>query len=219
MALSFDAATTGSITVASSSGSFSHTCSGINRILFVGVSVSGANGISSVTYNGVSMTLVASIANGTNGEASIWYLISPTSGSNSVSVTASGTTGGAVIGAVSLNGSHQSSPIGATNTATGTSTNPSTSVTTAEDNDWIIDCLFATGAFLTLTPSETQRWNSPTTTCAGGGSTYGPKSPAGSKSMAWTISSSVAWAHVVVAVKEGQFTSLSQPLSLLGIGG
>ncbi|MGH9858921.1 MAG: hypothetical protein ACRD5F_02735, partial [Candidatus Acidiferrales bacterium] len=72
-----------------SSVTFSHSCSGSNRILFVGVYVlqsGGAPAASTVTYAGVSLTLLNRIVNGNHG-SELWYLVAPPTGANDVVVT------------------------------------------------------------------------------------------------------------------------------------
>jgi len=91
MAIAYDSSSSG-YTASGSSLTFSHTCSGSNRILFVGVGpYSAGSTITGVTYNGVSMTLIAtSGASAVGGQhALMYYLINPTSGANNVVVSAS----------------------------------------------------------------------------------------------------------------------------------
>jgi len=79
MAIAFDA-------VVSATANFltwSHTCSGSNRILFVHVINVDVNVPSACTYGGVSMTKLTD--NGTT--QSVFYLINPATGSNTVAVT------------------------------------------------------------------------------------------------------------------------------------
>lgn len=84
------AADGGNNSSASNSLTFSYTVgTGANRLLVVYVG-SGANNITGVTYAGVAMTLAAQSATGNN---SIYYLLNPPSGSNSVVITAATTQG------------------------------------------------------------------------------------------------------------------------------
>jgi hypothetical protein len=86
MAISFDASTAGTQTTGTSL-TFSHTCSGVNRILFV--SVVGTSGkTTTVTYNGVSMTEVGNIT--TTRPIRLYYLINPATGAHDVVISASG---------------------------------------------------------------------------------------------------------------------------------
>lgn len=56
MAIAFDATTTSSLGSAVTSITFSHTCTGSNRILFVCTANNGGANVTGVTYNGVAMT-------------------------------------------------------------------------------------------------------------------------------------------------------------------
>lgn len=69
---------------------FSHTCSGTNRLLLVSVTVPQASSVTSVTYNGVSMTGITSQNAPLDLRAYLYYLINPTSGANNVVVTLNG---------------------------------------------------------------------------------------------------------------------------------
>lgn len=89
MAIAFDATATGSGTN-SSPFTFSHTCTGSDLILIVGVNTGDANkiaGTTSVTYNGVSMTELVSAQASNAIKASLFYLVGPSTGSNTVSVS------------------------------------------------------------------------------------------------------------------------------------
>jgi len=79
-----------------SSYTFSHTCAGSNRLLVFGDGHTSSSDttVTGVTYNGVALTLVRSDQHqsGDSWRTSIWYLIAPATGSNTVSVTLCGTT-------------------------------------------------------------------------------------------------------------------------------
>lgn len=71
------------------SKTWSHTCSGSDRILVVYVTVSPGVGSvepTSVTYNGVSLTKLGSVA-GSSSNIGLWYLLAPASGANNIVVT------------------------------------------------------------------------------------------------------------------------------------
>lgn len=93
MAVSFDATSQG--TSSANSISFSHTCTGTDRILVAYVLGSSSGGAplapNSATYNGVAMTRPVSNVTSNIGIA-MFYLVNPASGSNTFS--ASFTSGG-----------------------------------------------------------------------------------------------------------------------------
>lgn len=79
MSIAFDAASSGSY----ANTTWTHTCSGANRVLFV-LLVSDVSIISAtVTYNGVSMTSLDS----TGSVAQLFMLLNPTIGANSIVIT------------------------------------------------------------------------------------------------------------------------------------
>lgn len=89
----FDAKSNGAATT-SSPLTWSHTCGSDATLLVVGFSIAGMSSsqrVTAVTYNGVSMTQVGTaIDSGTNAASiSLWYLLSPASGTNTISATLS----------------------------------------------------------------------------------------------------------------------------------
>jgi len=124
----------------------SHTCSGSNRILIVGVTCanSSAATISGVTYNSVAMTQIATINETTNQNRSSWlyYLIAPATGAHDVVVSFSATpTDFANVGVASYTGVMQSGQPDAFGTATSgasTVTSSSKSITTIADRCWLV---------------------------------------------------------------------------------
>lgn len=89
-----------------SSQTFSHTCSGSDRYLLVGVSSPYVTG---VTYAGTAMSLISSYGTGT-AAIRVYGLVAPAAGTNSVVVTLSGTALFNAIG-VSLAGVDQTTPV------------------------------------------------------------------------------------------------------------
>lgn len=90
------------------STSFSHTVSGSDRVLIVYVYQNNTkNNPSSVTYNGKSLTMIQSVApiKSDNLNNSIWYLIAPDTGSNTVAVSFGASTYARVV-ATSFNGAN-----------------------------------------------------------------------------------------------------------------
>lgn len=138
--IAFDAATNGNDTTGTSL-TFAHTCSGSNRILFVGiVGNTASNLISGVTYNGVAMTQIASspVQVPSDRYINLYYLVAPATGSNNVVVSASSSTYMAAA-AVSYTGAAQTSPIDVDGTTTTASANTlSKALTTTVDNDWTV---------------------------------------------------------------------------------
>ena len=121
--VAFDAASSGtaSLTGAAPSLTFTHTTSGTNTLLLVGVSLNisgntGAN-VSGITYNGTPLTLVGAHNDaGNTRRVEIWSLVGPATGTGNSIVTSfflPGGTGtvGAVVGANTFTGVDQYQPL------------------------------------------------------------------------------------------------------------
>ncbi|TLZ55750.1 MAG: hypothetical protein E6K17_05080 [Methanobacteriota archaeon] len=209
--IAFDASASTSGSAASFT--FAHTTSGANRLLLVGVTIRTDAGqtVSSITYAGAGLTFVRADTIAASVRSELWYRIAPATGSNSVVVTLSASAKAAV-GAISLTGVDQTTPVDAQNGATGTSVTPSVTVTTVMDGAWVVDAVAfrSTGAGTptgTAGAGQTQRWSQynegggTATNIRGKGSTEGPKTPAGAVVMDWTLAASVDWAISGVAVR------------------
>lgn len=136
MAIAYDSSAQSS--ASSTSVTFSHTCSGADRVLLVDAYWSASATVSSITYNGVAMTNVVSPLDTGGGERhGMFYLIAPATGANNVVLTLSGSTQ-IEIASVSYTGADQTSPIDATRTETGleTGTSYSEAITSIADNCW-----------------------------------------------------------------------------------
>lgn len=217
MAIAYDATsnTTEQLTV--SSASFSHTCTGSNTVLAVGISARdttlGNRTVSSVTYNGVALTKARSDDNGLSARSELWYLLNPTTGANTVVVTMGGTCAGIICGGVSLTGVRGASQPDASNGFTsGAATTATCNVTTVKDNSWVIDILRTTntGTGYSVGGSQTQRWLvTGGSQLNAGMSTQGPKTPAGSTTDSWSWTTSVSAALTSVSFSPLQVSTLT----------
>lgn len=198
-----------------SSLTWSHTVSGSNRILIVGVSIRNNNNqtVTSVTYGEIPLSFLGARDNGTSVRVELWYRVSPPTGTNSIVVTLSAAAN-VVGGAVSLTGVAQTDP-DISNFTSGTSTTPSVTVTTDVNGAWVIDTLAAVrGVDAAVGTGQIERWNWFTTGPAasrvrGAGSTEGPR-PSGNVIMSWTLSKSREWAMGAVAVRPAGVTVLNR---------
>ena len=183
MAIAFDAVTKNSTIDTGTSYSFSHTCTGSNRLLVVSVNGNGTDTITGITYNSVAMTLVDKQATPTDRWNYTFYLLNPDTGAHNVTVTSSGAFTGSAATAHSYTGVKQSGQpdSSAKNTATAAS-DITVSTTTIADNCWLIGTCGTSYA-------SVQSGNAGTTirgTDAGGVAAYdsnGLKTPAGSFSL------------------------------------
>lgn len=101
MSITFDAAASVE-NGGGSSLSVSHTSSGSNRGVLIGIHAEGGVTISSLTYGAQTPTLVDSTA---NGIGHLYFLAAPATGGQTVTATLSGTSARCVMGIVSYNGS------------------------------------------------------------------------------------------------------------------
>ncbi|MEE8224927.1 MAG: pilus assembly PilX N-terminal domain-containing protein, partial [candidate division NC10 bacterium] len=140
--IAFDAA--GSVVQNATAASFtwSHTVSGSNRILVVGVSMRNKSGetVSGVTYAGTPLTFVGTRDNEISARVEIWRLVAPAVGTDNVVVTLSASA--KIVGsAVSLTGVDQATPVAASSFTAGSSTNPNLTLNAVATSAWVIDAL------------------------------------------------------------------------------
>ena len=167
--------TTPSFTI---SDSVSHTTSGSDRLMLVGISFGQDKGdtVTSVTYNGTSLSLVGaqdnSVALGSRVE--IWSLVAPDTGTYNVDVTFSGGSHeGATIGVMTFNGVDQTTPLGSFASAEGDSSAPSTNVTSATGELVFGVLALDHNADIDLIPGggQTEHWDLWQDKATGGGTT------------------------------------------------
>jgi len=146
-AIAYSATTTYGYSGAATTVTISHTISGSDNCLWAhGTGNQSPTATLSATYAGVSMTELARSLDsvGTGVPTYLWYQTAPTSGTNNLVGTSS--SNGIVCSCVSYTGVKQSSPVNANNnTALNTTTaSMSKSLTTVDDNSWVI-MTFRTG--------------------------------------------------------------------------
>lgn len=178
MAIAFDSATNASFGgSAGTSKTFSHTCSGSDRYLFVNTHTD-SNVVTGVTYNGVAMTLLQGQA--TDYYNTVWGLVAPATGTNNVVISCSSSVN-IIPNAVSYTGVAQSTPT-IKNTFSTTGSTLTGTLTTTVDNSWLMMFVRYTLAG-TCTPSagSTERVED----SVYGFYTYdsGPNTPAGSSTV------------------------------------
>ena len=202
----------GDLTQAANTLTFSHTTTGTNLVLAVGVSlnISGRNSttINNVTYGGVALTPAGAAVNNGNRVSQIFYLIAPATGTNNVVVTLniSGGTIGTVAGAATFTGADQTTPIRTYATNSGNSASAFVNVA-SNANDMVMDTL-AVFSGTTATSSSTaqaQQWA--LSSGGSGADVYGfgsTRQGAASVPMSENLSASVRWADAAVSVQPYQ---------------
>jgi uncharacterized repeat protein (TIGR01451 family) len=146
-----------------------HTSTGTNLVLVVSVSINITNNtaatVTGVTYNGTALTSAGAHNDaGNTRRVEMWSLIAPAIGAHNVVVTLSlpGGTGtlGVVVGAITLTGADQTSPLRPFVSADGAAGAVASLNVPSGLNEMVIDTL-ATGGDQTITfgPSQTAQWN------------------------------------------------------------
>lgn len=127
MAIAFDAVTDGGY----NTSSFSHTCTGANRVLIVMVTDTNFN-TTGITYNSVSMTAIV-----VGSSTKLFYLLNPASGSNTVSIA--GVTANFRGAAISYTGVNQTAAFpDAVITSTSSSNTATLSPTVLASGCWLV---------------------------------------------------------------------------------
>lgn len=225
MAVAFDAVGPSSagqslaITVSSSSTSWSHTCTGSNRILIVGIAIgAGLNdGTTALacTYNSVSMTSLGLVHNNAPdhiGFVQMFGLIAPATGANTVLATWTGAdtnSGSFNAGSLSFTGCDQVTGWGTAQTASGQSHTSSVAVTAAT-GDMVTSIAGAGSAF--SSSNQTVRWMANLSGASGGGNGIGDTAAgAASVTMSQNVSSLDDWGIVAVQIKQAAGAAASIP--------
>ena len=201
MAILFDAASNSGYQT-TSSYSWSHTTSGLDRLVRVAVSMLSVAGssISGITHDGVSLTkLRHDVSASGTVRTEIWYLIAPSVGTKTIAVTLS-TALDSVAGAVSFTGVDQTNPIDAQNGGTGVTTEATLNITTVNDTVLVTDVIATTDTAITVGSGQTERYNISGALGSGAGSTE-PKTPAGSITMNWgNVGAPDVWTMSVMSI-------------------
>jgi len=208
MAVAFDAvgpSSAGATAGAGTTVSWSHTCTGSNRVLVVGAAVNcgSTQTITGVTYNGVAMTAVPSGRMNSNNTANVgfvqvWYLIAPATGANTVVITASASVFSFSAGSVSFTGVDQTTPLGAAVTSFGSSAAASVAVTGTTAGNIVIDAV-CTGNAVSSSGQSLQWLRNTDTLSAAGNGASSTVAGGGTATMSYTVNNDF-WGIVAVEV-------------------
>lgn len=169
---------------------YSHTCSGSDRVLVMGVTFATGLSISGTpTYNGVAMTQIGSVIAASGSVFSntyFFYLVAPDTGVHDISITAS-SSNYIYSSAISYTGVDQTNPIDESGSFTqSSSTSITKSITTTSDNCWLSSfTVSGTANSISAGANVTQRQSIGPGWCASG-DTNAAQTPAGSYSQTWT---------------------------------
>ena len=183
--------------------SWSHTCSGSNRILFVFVNGEndGSDNVTGVTYNSVGMTQIGKVRMSDNSRyIYLYYLIAPATGTNTVSITRSAGTAYGV--STSYTGAKQSGVPDASVTYAATGTSLTGTVTTIATSCWLVGCVYfnsSGGGTMSGGTGTTIRVNPGAGYPEGMGDSNASIQPAGSASLIFNITGASVGGAVIVA--------------------
>ncbi len=173
--------------------------------------------VTTITYNGVAMTAVpsstATTGSSTFDRTQLFYLLSPPSGTHTVSVTFGGTVNDVAAGSLSLSGT--TGAPGSAVIATATSGNAiSASASVATAGSWVVDvvCSGASNATFTAGSNQTVRWSKPVAGNGGEGSTQAPANT-GAVTSSYTASSSSQLALSVAVVAPSGTTATAPSIT------
>lgn len=187
---------------------WSHTCTGSNRVLYVGLSVGKPSdstvAITGITYNSVALTSLGSrhANDQTDGRAELWRLVAPATGANTVAISFTGgpltSTDVIVGGSVSLTGVDQTTPDSGFTSAAGSGTAPSVNVSSAT-GDRVIDVVCNGSAI--SSSGQTNKWlDNVNLGSAGGNAAMSTAAGGTTVTMSYTVTSDW-WAILAINVK------------------
>jgi PKD repeat protein len=176
-----------------------NTGSDANRLLVVGTSV-GDNpaAVSNITYGVQSLLKLRSDENANADTATeLWYLVNPSRGVNSISVTMTDKKS-VVAGAITFSGVDQITPFSSNAGAIGAGVSPTVTIS-SDPNDVVVDVMALFKGSGTSSPEldQTQRWNLVAKDVEGGSST---KTGSASVTTSWT-SDNTDWAISAASIK------------------
>lgn len=223
--INFDAASGSGYQAAASTYNWSHTCTGSNLYLVVGVSMlSLAQTVSGITYNSVAMTFLGA-QNSVTGAARVelWGLANPSTGANTIAVTLTGAIASGA-NASSYTGVHQTVSTEAFSSAQATNVgaaDATVNITTVADLDYCVDAVATDDTAITVGTGQIQTGN---ITGAGGSAAMsyeGAETPAGTFTMSWTnVAALATWSIATIGLRPVSATGNAtvKQLAALGVG-
>lgn len=226
MAISFDAAST--TTSGSATFSWNHTCTGATvLIVFIGETSATARSATGITYNGVAMTEVVDLSeSGSQIGIAAYYLFNPTTGTNSIAVTMSGTASTFRGKAISLKGVDPGLAVVSTGSiVTSLSNSITDNLNTTRDGSWVITATQFTDS---NTPSpgklnvdmtlDSSTLDFQASAAANIGVYHIVKTTAGNVSFGWSSQSTGTnfWSEAGIAVGPYVFTASTGSFALTG---
>lgn len=218
----FDNSSTSTYEAALSTYNFSHTVgSNSNRLLVVGVSIFAAGNVTSITYGVVALTKLRHDVTGAY-RSEIWYLIAPSSGTDTITVNLSASLT-SIAGGASWWNVDQTDPFSANAGGTGTNTPASAAVTPGSSLNRVFGNLAAqTNSGVTDQVRQAQHYTASGALGSQIGSELGIIMSAASTTLQWDgIGTVDSWAISLGAIQPPQpvVSPYAGGFLLLGIGG
>jgi hypothetical protein len=166
--------------------------------LVVSAGFRGPVSVSSITYGALSLTRLGAASSSDNAKIEMWYLLNPSLGANTTTVTFSGSPVQSHAGAISFSGVNQATPFGSFASTTGNSATPSLVVTSAAD-ELVLDVVSIRGKrTFTEGSGQSKQWEASFSAQSSAQST---EPGSANVTMSWTASEGEEWAQGGVSIK------------------
>ena len=192
MAIAYDAGSEEEVSAAASPMAWSHTCTGSDPVLLVGIVHFGGDLVTGVTYNGAAMTQLDKTSSFGGAVAYIYGLANPSTGANNISVAWSGGNATVRAAAGSYTGVRQTGlpdAVAHDQNTTAAQTSIAATVTTVANNAWVGAFSFAFGGTFSSITNGTIRTTAGSGLCVWG-DTNSVVTPAGGKTLTANFASS-----------------------------
>lgn len=160
--------------------SVSHTATGSDRFVLIGISAGGGAAINAISYGAQTPTLIATI-----GPIHLYRLTAPNTGAQTVSVTLSGVAD-YVLGVLSFTGVHQTTPIGTSDSQTNSELASIAATVVSETNGMVADIAYMVNDAMAADGAQTERVAVDSIEGGFGSAGMSTKAGAASATMTWT---------------------------------
>jgi len=207
----------GTATANTTSISWSHTCSGSNRLLVAGVGMGGGtSGVSlTTTYGAATMTSAGLVLsnNQFDGFVQLFYLVAPATGTDTITVSVDSLqTRDLLGGSLSFTGVDQTTPLTGIGTNFGFDANPTVTVASAAGN-MVVDAAVCGSAF--VSSNQTLRWMN-NLNGNSGASNAAQSTAAGAGSVTMSYVSGSDWWGIIAASVVAAAASITPSVAWLG---
>lgn len=173
-----------------SSITISHTTSGSNRLMLVGVAFNNDNyeTVTSVTYNGTALTKVGERANSDDAMVYIYSLVAPDTGTHDVVITFSAALAQeGIAGVTTFSGVDQDTPLGSFSSAEGDDTTTASLDITSAEGEFVYAVIAAEYDALTAGSGVDEQWNTSVNGTSTNGAAGTTNCGAATVTMSWDL--------------------------------